>query len=549
MRYRSQAVSYWYFAVALLLFGLQLAFGFLSAVKYLGPDPLREVLAFDVTKAIHTNLLVVWILAGFLGAAHYIVPEESKVELHSPKLAYWALGLLVVAGVVAIVGYGFGWTTGNKLLEQPLPVKLAIVVVLLMFAWNMVMTMRKGSKVTATEGILVGGLFGAALLYLPSLIEYDNYTIATFYRWWTIHLWVEGVFELVQGAILAFLLIKLTGIDRHRIEKWLFVVVGLTFVTGLIGTAHHYFWIGVPEYWLPLGGFFSALEPLPFIGMAIMAYIGLHHMERAPRNKVALHWTVGSALVAAIGAGLLGLAHTWPSVNQWTHGTLITPMHGHLAFFGAYGMIVIAIATYALPFITGNEDAEERTGGIALWAFWLQVAGMTGMTMAFGAAGVAQVYMERYERAGTNVRQGGFFFELRRRRVWRVAGAYVVVVWMGWRSSWERPPVPYPGVARPARPSSSGSSGSRSPWSWPGCSTLRRRGGADPQRWTTPSPGGVIPRLPSLRHRRRPGPPGGSIRRGHHRGAGGVRRLLRHPAHTGCGPSSSRPSPCSRWST
>ncbi|MGD8363185.1 MAG: cbb3-type cytochrome c oxidase subunit I [Gemmatimonadota bacterium] len=358
MRYRSQGVAYWYFAIALLLFALQLVFGFLSAVKYLGPDPLKDLLPFDVSKTIHTNLLVVWILMGFLGSA-------------------------------------FGWTAGNKLLEQPLPIKVGLVVVMLLFAYNMVRTLVKGTRFTVTEGVLVAGLFGAALLYLPSLLEYTNYTVATFYRWWTIHLWVEGVFELVQGGLLAFLLIKLTGIERATVEKWLFIVVGLTFITGFIGTAHHYFWIGVPEYWLPLGGFFSALEPLPFLGMAIMAYMGFRRMERPPENRVALHWALGSALVAGIGAGLLGLAHTWPAVNKWTHGTLITPMHGHLAFFGAYAMINLAMASYALPFITGNLDAKRRDRGVGIWAFWLQVGGMTGMTMAFGAAGVAQVYMER----------------------------------------------------------------------------------------------------------------------------------------------------------
>lgn len=395
MRYRSQAVAYWYFAIALLLFLLQLVFGFLSAVKYLGPDPLRSFLPFDVSKAIHTNLLVVWVLMGFLGAAFYVVPEESEVELHSPKLAYWTLGLLAALGVTAVVGYLFGWTAGNKLLEQPLPIKLGIVIVMLLFAYNIVRTMAQGARVTATEGVLVGGLFGAALLYLPSLLEYTNYTIATFYRWWTIHLWVEGVFELVQGGLLAFLLVRLTGIERERVEKWLYVVIGLTFLSGLLGTAHHYFWIGVPRYWLPLGGFFSALEPLPFFGMAIMAYLAYNRMTVRPENNVALHWTMGSAMVAAIGAGLLGLAHTWPSVNQWTHGTLITPMHGHLAFFGAYAMIVLAMVTYALPFLTRTRRPAKRTTVLGVWSYWLQLAGITGITMAFAAGGVAQVYMER----------------------------------------------------------------------------------------------------------------------------------------------------------
>src|SRR4030095_14849769 len=93
MRYRTQAVAYPYFVVALLLYGLQMAFGLLSAAKYLGPDPVRAWLPFDVTKAIHTNLLVVWVLTGFMGAASWLVPEESRTELHSPRMAYWGLGL------------------------------------------------------------------------------------------------------------------------------------------------------------------------------------------------------------------------------------------------------------------------------------------------------------------------------------------------------------------------------------------------------------------------------------------------------------------------
>src|SRR3546814_10574174 len=88
MRYRSQSVAYWYFALAMILFGLQLVFGLLSAAKYLGPDPLLNILPFDVTKTIHTNLLIVWVLTGFMGATYWIVSDESRSELHSVKLAY-----------------------------------------------------------------------------------------------------------------------------------------------------------------------------------------------------------------------------------------------------------------------------------------------------------------------------------------------------------------------------------------------------------------------------------------------------------------------------
>ena len=399
MRYRSQAVAYPYFAVALLLFGLQIAFGLLAAVKYLGPDPLINLLPFDRVKAIHTNLLIVWVLTGFMGAAYHVVPEESGTELWSPRLAYIALGLWVLMGLTAVIGYVFGWTEGNKLLEQPYPLKLLIVVVMLMFLANLLLTIRRAGRWTTTEAVLVAGLILTALLYLPALLTFDNYTVSIFYRWWTVHLWVEGVWEMVQGALLAYLLIRLSGVDREVLEKWLYVIVGLTFISGILGMAHHYYFVGVPHYWLPIGGFFSALEPLVFLGMAMYAYFALRRSGLSHPNTLALHWTVGSAIFSALGAGLLGLAHTWPAVNKWTHGTLITAMHGHAAFFGAYVMIVLAMITYALPGLTGRDERTlERPLG--LWAFWLMVGGMFGMTLAFATAGIGQVYLERITGLG-----------------------------------------------------------------------------------------------------------------------------------------------------
>jgi nitric oxide reductase subunit B len=399
MRFRSQWVAYPYFVVALLLFGLQMVFGLLSVVKYLGPDPLLNILDFDVTKAIHTNLLIVWVLTGFMGATYYVVPEESRTEIYSERLAYWQLGIWTTLGVVIVVGYVFGWTAGNKLLEQPWPTKLGIVVVMLMFLYNILMTIRKAGRWTTTEAVLVAGLGMAAILYLPALLEFHNYTVSIYYRWWTIHLWVEGVWEMIQAGLLAYLLIRLSGADREIMEKWLYVIVGLVFIAGIIGTAHHYYWTGVPQYWLPIGGIFSAMEPLALFGMAIYAYSAMRRSGFAHPNKLAIHWTVGSALYTAFGAGLLGLAHTWPTVNKWTHGTLITPMHGHSAFFGAYVMINLAVITFALPHFSGRAgDARESTLGY--WAFWLQTVGMFGMTLAYATAGIAQTYLERIMGVG-----------------------------------------------------------------------------------------------------------------------------------------------------
>ncbi|WP_051235713.1 cbb3-type cytochrome c oxidase subunit I [Marinimicrobium agarilyticum] len=393
MRYSSQSVAYWYFAVAMVLFGLQLVFGLLSATKYLGPDPLLYILPFDVTKVMHTNLLIVWVLAGFMGASYWMIPEESRSELHSVKLAYIQLVLWTLMGVTAIIGYFFRYGTGNKLLEQPLPHKLVIVLCMLIFLYNIGMTIKKSGRFTTTEGVLVLGLVSSAVLFFPALFHYENYTVSIFYRWWTIHLWVEGVWMMIMGSFLAYLLIRLSGADREVMEKWLYVIVGLVFIAGILGTAHHYYWVGVPQYWLPIGGFFSALEPLALAGMAAYAYAAMRRSGLAHPNTLALHWTIGSAVFSLFGAGLLGLAHTWPAVNKWTHGTLITAMHGHAAFYGAYVMIVLAMITYALPGLT--QGRREQGSVMGYWAFWLQIAGMFGMTLSFATAGIGQVYLER----------------------------------------------------------------------------------------------------------------------------------------------------------
>ena len=392
--YRSQRVAYAYFLAALLLFVLQVAFGFLSLAKYLGPDPLIDVVHFATTKAIHTNLLLVWLLTGFMGSAYFLVPEESRAEIHSERLAWVQLVLWLAIGVTTIVGYLFGITAGRKFLEMPFPLKLGVVVVMLLFLYNIGMTIKRAGRLTTTEGVLVGGLAAAALLFLPGLIPFDNYTLDRFYRWWVVHLWVEGVWELIMGGLLAFLLIRLSGADREVLEKWLYVIVGLTFLSGILGTGHHYYWIGTPRYWLWVGGFFSALEPLAFLGMAIYAYSMLRRSGFSHPNTLALHWTIGSTVFSAFGAGILGFAHTWPQVNQWTHGTHITTMHGHMAFFGAYAMINLGMISYALPALTGRDERESATRlGVA--GFWLMVGGMFGMTMALAAAGIVQTTLER----------------------------------------------------------------------------------------------------------------------------------------------------------
>ena len=227
---------------------------------------------------------------------------------------------------------------------------------------------------------------------LSGMIRVDNQTVDSFYRWWVVHLWVEGVWELIMGGILCFLLIKLTGVDREVVEKWLYIIVGLTFLSGILGTGHHYYYIGTPRYWLVVGGIFSALEPLAFLGMAVYALAMAKKGGRRHPNRIALTWSLGCAIMSFVGAGFLGMAHTLPQVNMYTHGTLITAMHGHLAFWGAYAMIVLAMIAYAMPLLTGRRLWDTA---LASWAFWTSNIGMVGMTGALAVAGITQVNLER----------------------------------------------------------------------------------------------------------------------------------------------------------
>ncbi len=388
----SRRIAWTFFATCMALFVLQILYGFLMSFQHMGWEGLHDVIPFNAARATHLNLLVVWLLAGFMGAAYYIIPEETDNDVWQPRLAWIQWGSLCVVGVVSIIGFHLNWWEGRKFLEIPRPLDYLVVVNVLLFLLIIGKTLFNGKRFTTTSVVLLVGLVSAALLYLPGMIFFTNHTLDAYFRWWVVHLWVEGVWELIMGAILAYLLIKLTGVDREIIEKWLYIIVGLTFLSGILGTGHHYYYIGAPGYWLAVGGIFSALEPLAFLGMALYTVMIARRRGLEHPNQIALKWAVGTGIMSFVGAGFLGFAHTLPQVNQWTHGTLVTAMHGHLAFWGAYAMIVMAMIAYAMPAMTGRKLYE---GGRAELAFWTSNIGMLAMTGAFAVAGIAQVYLER----------------------------------------------------------------------------------------------------------------------------------------------------------
>ncbi len=408
MQYKSQAVAMPYFIAAIALFVAQILFGLIMGLQYVMGDFLFPTIPFNVARMVHTNALIVWLLMGFMGAAYYLIPEEAETELFSPKLAIALFWIFLVAAGLTVVGYlmvpyaTLAKMTGNDLLptmgreflEQPLITKLGIVVVALAFLFNISMTVLKGRK-TSIATVLLIGLWGLAIFFLFSFYNPHNVVRDKFYWWWVVHLWVEGVWELILGAILAFVLIKVTGVDREVIEKWLYVIVTLTLISGILGTGHHYYWIGTPESWQLIGSIFSALEPIPFFGMTLFAFNMVNRRRREHPNKAATLWALGTGVMAFLGAGVWGFLHTLSPVNYYTHGTQITAAHGHMAFYGAYVMAVLTIISYAMPIIRGRAANSNKAQVVEMWAFWLMTISITFITLFLTGAGILQVWLQR----------------------------------------------------------------------------------------------------------------------------------------------------------
>ncbi len=409
MKYASQAVAKPYFIAAIGLFIAQVVFGLIMGLQYVMGDFLFPEIPFNVARMVHTNLLIIWLLFGFMGASYFLVPEESERELWSPKLAIALFWVFLVVGALTILGYllvpyaSLAELTGNDLLptmgreflEQPTITKVGIVIVILGFILNIGMTVLSGRK-TVVSVVLLTGLVGLAVFFLFSFYNPDNLVLDKYFWWWVVHLWVEGVWELILGAILAFVLIKVTGVDREVIEKWLYLIIAMALITGVIGTGHHYFYIGTPGYWMWLGSIFGALEPIPFFMMTLFAFNMVSRRRREHPNKAAVLWALGTAVMAFLGGGVWGFMHTLAPVNYYTHGSQITAAHGHMAFYGAYVMIVLTIISYAMPILRGQGNAApERAQRVEKWAFWLMTVSMVVITLALTGAGVLQVWLQR----------------------------------------------------------------------------------------------------------------------------------------------------------
>lgn len=404
VKYESQKIAQNFFTFAVLLFLVQVIVGLIAAVQFMRPDFF--ILNFNVIKTLHINALIVWLLAGLMGATYYVIPEESESELWSlplAKLQFWATVVTITLVVLGYIWAGlnpqanttiFGTLTlneGRKYIEAPRWADDLIVVSVLLFIFNCFMTVYKTKRWTGIQGVLLGGLTFLALMYLPGMFYTKSMVKDQFWWWWVVHLWVEGAWEIIAGALLAFMLMKVIGARREVLEKWMYLEVGMVMFTGILGTGHHYYWIGTPSYWLWVGGIFSSLEPVPLLIMVWDAFRTTRE-ARNVTNRAGLYYTVSHAIFNFVGAGLWGVIHTLPQVNKWTHGTQITTAHGHLAFYGAYVLLVMSMIYVTLPAIRGVKEYDSSR---ALQSFWWMTISMIFIVLTTTGAGMVQTYMER----------------------------------------------------------------------------------------------------------------------------------------------------------
>jgi nitric oxide reductase subunit B len=405
MEYKSHKIALNFYTAAVLLFLVQVIVGIVGAIQFIWPDFF--FLNFNTVRTLHINALIVWLLMGMMGATYYVIPVESESELWSIPLAIFQFWATVLAVGLVIIGYiimginpsanisVFGTNLlneGREYIEAPRWADILIVVSVLLFLLNNFMTVLKTRKFTAVQGVLLGGLTFLALMYLPGMFYTKSMVMDQFWWWWVVHLWVEGSWELIAAALLAFMLHKLLDADVKMLAKWMYIETGLVLFTGILGLGHHYYWIGTPKYWLWVGGIFSSLEPIPLLLMVWDAFRTTREVRKPVQNRIGLYLTVSHAIFNFVGAGLWGVIHTLPQVNKWTHGTQITTAHGHLAFYGAYVLLIVAMIYVTLPSIRGVKEFNQSGG---FQAFWWMTISMIFIVITITGAGMVQTYMER----------------------------------------------------------------------------------------------------------------------------------------------------------
>jgi nitric oxide reductase subunit B len=398
-----------YFWVVLALFLLQILLGAMTAHyqvegQQLYGFELADVIPYSLTRTWHTQLAVLWIATAWLGTGLYIAPAISG---HEPRYQKPGVNFLLLCVVIITVGafagqwmavmqkldlvdnfwFGHqGWEYADIGRFWQWFLFIGLMLWLLLVGRALWPALNKGSESRSIVGLLflsvvcIGVFFSAGLMWG----ERTHLSMVEYWRWWLVHLWVEGFFEVFATAVIAFLFTRL-GLLQVRSATVAVLFATIVFMAGgVLGTLHHLYFAGTPTAVLALGASFSALEVVPLAYIGFEAYHTWKLGRSTPwmsRYKWPIMFFVAVAFWNLVGAGLFGFLINPPLSLYWMQGLNLTPLHGHTALFGVYGMLGIGLVLFCLRGLKPGIVWNERLLRTTFWALNIGLALMALLTL------------------------------------------------------------------------------------------------------------------------------------------------------------------------
>ena len=399
----SQIATIKYFWVVSGLVVVQILMGIITAhygvegASFYG-IPLDQILPYSVARTWHVQLGIFWIATAWLASGLAIGPlvgHEPRFQRLGVNLLFGALLVVVVGSLVGqLIAVNGGmsdtmvWWLGHsgyeyidlgRIFQFGLMAGLVLWVVLVARAmWPALK--RKDSQrplliLLLISSVAIGGFYFAAL----GAGRHTNLAIAEYWRWWVVHLWVEGFFEVFATVIIAFLFTRL-GLVRQGVASKATVLAATIFLSGgVIGTLHHLYFSGTPTIAVALGAVFSALEVVPLLFLGYDAWDNWRHTRATPwmaGYKWPIYFFIAVAFWNLVGAGLFGFMINPPVALYYMQGLNTTPTHGHTALFGVYGMLGMGLILFTVKALHPHLRWPERLMKLAFWGINLGLGGM-----------------------------------------------------------------------------------------------------------------------------------------------------------------------------
>jgi nitric oxide reductase subunit B len=400
---KSQLATIKYFWVVCALLLLQILVGILTAHYGVEGDglygiPLAKYLPYSVVRTWHVQLGIFWIATAWLAAGLAIAPSvgaERKGQRLLVNVLFWALvavvggslagELLAVKGVFGADGVwwlghsGFEYIDLGRIFQIGLLAGLGLWVFLVARALWPALQRKDANRplllMLVISTVAIGGFYFAAL----GAGRHTNLAIAEYWRWWVVHLWVEGFFEVFATVIIAFMFVRL-GLVRARAAGRASVLAAAIFLGGgVIGTLHHLYFTGTPTVALAFGSVFSGLEVVPLLFIGFDAWSNWRMSSATPwmrGYRWPIYFFIAVAFWNLVGAGVFGFMINPPVALYYMQGLNTTPVHGHTALFGVYGMLGMGLVLFTVKSVRPNVVWPDRALKLAFWAINLGLAAM-----------------------------------------------------------------------------------------------------------------------------------------------------------------------------